>query len=509
MWTPSTGQPGCEFRNAGFFCAKSAQPCVEPTSVSLDRIEITPVVALVGEILQHRGTGYLTVLRPPARRILYWAHGDLVMFLSSEHGDSLPAFLVRHSVLSRDKAIELFGDDPTEAVAKFHEAGLLDLSSRQTLLRQWLLDQLAPIFSLDDGTAVFTDEEALPPEKRIFLSSTAALVVEAIRGITSGLVLRRFLGDMKRTIQQARDSHFAIESLPLSDAEIAVAHSLTAPESIESFLRHHAALSGIAAKVVVMMLALGIYAVVEVTQHSAVDAADTQRDLELLAAIGSADQRSLRVVAFSRQLAALDHYQVLQVPRAAPRSQITIGVEMARKRYDPASYPPPMSDTLGTILRRIDEASEVLLDSGRRAAYDRLLQGQSGEEAQTIQQRLTRRTIAEQNYLKARELATQGDFYGAIVLLRQAVNFAPDYMEAWHLLGSCQERNPKWRREAAESFQRALSINPENKEAMISLGDLYRSEGMITRAQTCYQDVLRIAPDNVQAQQRLQALAKK
>ena len=95
------------------------------------------------------------------------------------------------------------------------------------------------------------------------------------------------------------------------------------------------------------------------------------------------------------------------------------------------------------------------------------------------------------------------------MLLKQTVNFAPDHAEAWHLLGSCQERNPKWRREAAESFQRALSLDPNSVDALISLGDLYETEGLTSRAQSCYEDALKIAGDNQQAKSRLAGLQKK
>lgn len=44
---------------------------------------------------------------------------------------------------------------------------------------------------------------------------------------------------------------------------------------------------------------------------------------------------------------------------------------------------------------------------------------------------------------------------------------------------------------------------------MISLGDLYKVEGLISRAQSCYDDVLKIAPDNQQAKSRLDALKKR
>jgi tetratricopeptide (TPR) repeat protein len=480
-------------------------------TVSLERIEITPFVVVAGEILQNRRTGYLSILQGTLRKVLYFSQGELIMSVSAAPEDSLPQYLVRRGVLTSDDAARLFDGDPNDAVGHLHEAGIMDLSTRQTLLRDWLAAQVLPLFSLDEGTAAFTEDEALPPEKRVFLQSTAALIVDGVRSIANGLVLRRSLGDLKRRIHPAREPRYNVESLPLNPQERAIVSALTEPESIEVFLRRFASQSVLVAKVVISMLALGIFTVYEerAEQHSAADSADMQRDLELLAAIGSSDQRSLRAVAFSRQLATLDHYQVLDIPRAATRAQIVTAHENMKKTYDPAAFPPIVRESLMTIHRRLDEALDTLSYAARRAEYDKLLHQRRGEGAASIQQRLTQRSIADQNYLKAQELTNQGDYYGAIVLLRQCVHFVPDHADAWALLGACQERNPRWRRDAAESFQMALSINPNNVEAMISLGDLYRAQGMISRAQTCYEDVIKISPENQQAKTRLAALKKK
>jgi tetratricopeptide (TPR) repeat protein len=479
-------------------------------SVSLERIEVTPFAVIAGEILQNRKTGYLTILKPPIRKVLYWSQGEVVMAASAAPEDSLGEFLVRRAAVPTDRAAQLFADDANDVVARVHESGILDMSARQTMLREWLTTQFLPLFSLDEGTAVFTEDEPLAPEKRIFVQSTAALLIEGIRSITNGLVLRRSIGDLKREIEQARGSRFTIEGLPLTEQERHIAASLHAPTTIEAFLKHFSAQSVAGAKVVIAMLALGVYSIVKEREpQSTTDMADMQRDLELLAAIGSSDQRSLRAVAFSRQMSTLDHYQILDVARAATRTQIASSAEMQRKKYDPSTYPPIVRDAVLSIQRRIDEAGDVLKDQSRRAAYDKMLLSGSREGAASIQQRLNQRNIADHNFAKAKELAGQGDYYGAIVLLKQTVNFVPDHADAWALLGACQERNPKWRREAAESFQKALSIDPNNVEVMISLGDLYKTEGMISRAQTCYEDVLKISAENQQAKSRLQALKKK
>ncbi|HEY8713435.1 MAG TPA: tetratricopeptide repeat protein [Thermoanaerobaculia bacterium] len=481
--------------------------------MSLERIEITPFAVIVGDILQNRGTGHLAIIRPPMRKVLYWSQGELVLITSTAPEDSLGDFLVRRGVIAPDRAMQMVSEDPTEVVSKFHEAGMLELSWRQTLLREWVATQFVPLFSLDEGTCLFTEDTAIEPERRVFLQSTGALVLEGVRAITNGLVLRRSLGDLKREIAWARDSRFNVDAIPLTDGERKIAMQVAnEPQTIESFLKHFTTDSVTAAKVVIGMLALGLYAIVEFRSapQPQVSFDDMQRDLELLAAIGSSDQRSLRAVALSRQMPSMDHYQLLDVPRMATRAQIISQGDEQKKKYDPLTFPPIVRDAVSAISRRVDEALGVLKEAGQRASYDKLLSERGSRASDgSMHQRLTQRSIAEQNFNKARDLVVQGDYYGAIVLLKQSVEYTPDNAQAWFLLGTCQERNPKWRREAAESFQMALSIDPNFIDAMISLGDLYKLEGLISRAQACYEDVLKISPENPQAKSRVQALKKR
>jgi len=479
--------------------------------VSLERIEITPFAVIAGEILQQRRTGSLTIVQAPLRRNLYWAQGELALITSASPEDSLADFLVRRGVMTADRALPLTAADPLEAAAKFHESGLLDMSSRQTLLREWMTSLFIPLFSMDEGTAAFTDADAIEPEKRVFLQSMPAVVLDGIRGITNGLVLRRSLGDLKRTIEPD-DTAISLDAVPLTDAERKIAEALNEPQTIETFLKQFTSDSVTAARVVIAMMTLGLFSVVTQTRAvaAAIDDSDMHRDLELLAAIGSNDQRSLRAVALSRQLQSMDHYQLLEIPRAAVRGTIIAAADQKKHQYNPSTYPPVVSDALAAINKQITEAAAVLENPVRRSAYDKLLDQRTGRGGgDELQRRAAQRSIANQNFQRARELSATGDYYGAIVLLKQTVNFAPDHAEAWHLLGACQERNPKWRRDAAESFQRALSLDPNSVEVLISLGDLYRTEGLISRAQSCYEDVLKIAADHPEAKSRLAGIRKK
>jgi curved DNA-binding protein CbpA len=481
--------------------------------VSLERIEITPFAVIAGEILQQRRTGSLTILQARLRKTLYWSQGELSLITSATSDDSLAEFLIRRGVLSPDQALQLATSDPSHAVATFHESGLFDMSKRQTLLREWLTLQFVPLFSLEEGTAAFSDDQAIDPEKRVFLQSTAAVVLDGIRAITNGLVLRRSLGDLTRTIAPDPDERSILDITPLTDTERRLADGLSAPQTIESFLKQFAADSLTAARVVITMMTLGVFVVVDNVPAQApasLDDADTQRDLEILAALGPNDERSLRAVAFSRQLASMDHYHLLDVPRASTRGHIIAAAEEQKRRYDPATFPGVVKDAVSAISKRIDEAAAILENPARRQAYDKLLtQGPTGAGSDDLQRRAARRSIARQNYQRAQELSASGDYYGAIILLKQAVAYAPDHAEAWHLLGACQERNPKWRRDSAESFQRSLSLNPNSIDTLISLGDLYRGEGLTARAQSCYEDALKIDAENAQARGRLAAITKR
>jgi hypothetical protein len=478
--------------------------------VSLERIEITPFAVIAGEIVQERRTGSLTIVHAPLRRNLYWAQGELALITSTSPEDSLSDFLVRRGVVTLERALPLAAADPIEAASRFHEAGLFDMSARQTLLREWMTSLFVPLFSLDEGTAAFTDSEAIDPDKRVFLQSMPAVVLDGIRGITNGLVLRRSLGDLKRTIEPDDSASISLDAVPLTDAERRIAEALNEPQTIETFLKQFTSDSVTAARVVISMMTLGLFSVVTQTRTvAAIDDSDMHRDLELLAAIGSNDQRSLHAVAVSRQLASMDHYQLLGLPRAAMRGAIVHAGDQKKHEYNPSTYPPVVKDALAAINKRITEAVAVLENPVRRSAYDKLLEQRTGRGGDELQRRATQRSIATQNFQRARELSATGDYYGAIVLLKQTVNFAPDHAEAWHLLGACQERNPKWRRDAAESFQRALSLDPNSVEVLISLGDLYRTEGLISRAQSCYEDVLKLAPDHPEAKSRLAGIRKK
>lgn len=478
--------------------------------MSLERLELTPFPTLLGEMITERKTGFLTVHAGGARRNIYASLGEIVMVTSDALEDSLADYLVRKGLVEPEAGRQLAEKNPVDLVLHFHDMELSTPASRQSLLREWVASIIVPLFTFDQGTASFTSDEPLDPDQRVFVS-TPALVLAGVREITNGLILRRSLGDLKREISQDAEPRFTLERLPLLDDERKIAESLTEPKTIEAFLREFQGDSLTTARVVIALLTLGVYGVLEPSDarnRDAVDDEQTHKDLQLLAVLGPGDARSLHAVAFARQLSQFDLYRVLDVPRAALRAQIVKRVEDMKREYDPKGYPAVTREYIDLIHRKVDEAARILSDVNRRSEYDKMLAASRRDDSVSIQQRLTRRSIAEQNFRRSQDLSVSGDYWGAIVLLRQAVKFAPDHAQAWYLLGTCLEQNPQWKRETVEAYQRALSLDPNMVDAMLSLGDLYRGQGMVSRAVACYEDALQIAPDNSLAKTRLKNLGK-
>lgn len=477
--------------------------------MSLQRLELTPFSSLLAEIITEKKTGYLTVHAGGARRNIYWSLGEIVMVTSDAPEDSLADYLVRKELIDANAGRRLAESDPVELVLHFHDLELSTPSSRQSILREWVASIIVPLFAMDQGTAAFTPDDPLDPDRRIFVS-TPAIVLQGVRDITNGLILRRSLGDLKRDIGHAPEPRFSLERLPLLDDERRIAESLNEPKPIEAFLKEFPGDSLTTARVVIALLTLGVFAVLEPAnvRSAEIDDEQTQKDLQLLAVLGPGDARSLQAVALARQMGGFDLYRVLDVPRAALRAQIVKKAEDLKQQYDPAKFPPITREYIDTIRRKVDEALHVLSDPSRRAEYDKMMAASRRDDTISVQQRLTRRSIAEQNFRRAQELSITGDYWGAIVLLRQAVEFAPDHSTAWYLLGTCLEQNPKWQREAVEAYQRSLSLDPNYIEAMLSLGDLYRKQGMVSRAVACYEDALQIDGENALAKARLKNVGK-
>lgn len=86
-----------------------------------------------------------------------------------------------------------------------------------------------------------------------------------------------------------------------------------------------------------------------------------------------------------KSILAQDHYELLEVHRFAPKSDIVKAYHRLKSAFDPdsvATYSLFSSDELRMISARVDEAFRVLIDERKKEIYDKWLDARSrGEDA--------------------------------------------------------------------------------------------------------------------------------
>ena len=88
-------------------------------------------------------------------------------------------------------------------------------------------------------------------------------------------------------------------------------------------------------------------------------------------------------------------------------------------------------------------------------------------------------------FQEATQAYDKTDFWEAIQFCREAIELVNDEAEYFYLLGRALARNPSWRKEAEENLRIASSLDPTNADYFLTLGELYRREGVASRAKKC------------------------
>jgi tetratricopeptide (TPR) repeat protein len=477
-------------------------------TLALVRMEIVPFAAVLARIIPPRRTGTLLVAHPQGRRVLHWVKGELVMIEAGNPQESLAAFLHGEGLLDLESCKVIDEGPPIEIVQRFDRlaGSQFDSARRQQILRDWVRAATRPLFSLDSGTAAFQKDDALDPARRIFVGPVAAWVLDGVRSITNGLILRNALGNLERLIELRDEPVVPLDEIPLEENERQLLEPLSTPQKAGAFVRGAGTESTIAARLVIALSALGTVGAPDKRSRPQAlpkSHGQVEQDLAIMAAIGSNDQRSIQALSLARRLERTSLEEILGMSLKTAGAQVDLRLTQMLREYDPATFPPMMREPVQQIRDYLERARKTIASPASRAAA-------SGDNLiGDVMQRGAQLEIARVNLRRAKELTIKGDFYGAIVLLKEVVRFDPESAEAWHLLASCQERNPQWRRDAATNYLKALAVDPTYVEAMISLGNLYRSEGLASRAVHFFEEALTIQPDHPIAIKRLTELGVK
>ena len=218
----------------------------------------------------------------------------------------------------------------------------------------------------------------------------------------------------------------------------------------------------------------------------------------------------------------LDHWQVLGLDRDATLDQVKHAFNEKALRFHPDRHRQIESsifqEKLSFVFNRVSEAFQTLSKRVEASRYEKLAEKEAQYEKQRSdwhkpaapvqsdrpkppEEKREPKTqdpkLVKTLFVRAKRAYDNKDYWACIQLCRQAVEISNDQAEHFHLLGLALSQNPKWRVDAEQNLKIATRLDPWKPEYFIALGELYKREGLQSRADRMFEQARAIDPTNV------------
>jgi tetratricopeptide (TPR) repeat protein len=176
---------------------------------------------LLRELYVGRRTGTLTLVKTDEKQSLRVRRGHIVNAHTTVKTERLGETLVNRGLLTEDdfaRATEVALQGNKRLGEAFLELGIMDESGLEDAVALHVHTLLAKVFTWDEGTYNFDEEEETPGELTLKLS-TADLILEAVRAITDPDVVVYLLGDRDGVLALSSDPLLRFQQLKLSPTD--------------------------------------------------------------------------------------------------------------------------------------------------------------------------------------------------------------------------------------------------------------------------------------------------
>ena len=176
---------------------------------------------LLRELYVGRRTGTLTLTKGDEQQSVRVRRGHIVNAHTTVKSERLGETLVARGLLTEDdfaRATEVALQDNKRLGQAFLELGIMDESGLEDAVALHVYTLLSKVFTWDEGTYSFEEEEESPGELTLKLS-TADLILDAVRVISDPDVVRYLLGDRDRVLALSSDPLLRFQQLRLSPAD--------------------------------------------------------------------------------------------------------------------------------------------------------------------------------------------------------------------------------------------------------------------------------------------------
>lgn len=197
----------------------------------------------------------------------------------------------------------------------------------------------------------------------------------------------------------------------------------------------------------------------------------------------------------------VNYYHLLGLPDSAPIETVKASYFKFSEKYHPDRIqvaPDSTAKIKATeVFAEINRAFEVLSNKEKKSDYD--VRGRNPEEPPTPATSGEKVKQARQLYLKANALYKKKHYPQAAGVMEEAVRLDDKKPSFFLLLGLCQAKSAETVKSAEQNLKKASEMEPWNADPVFALGELYRSENFLKKADHHFKKALELNLDHTLA----------
>ena len=189
-----------------------------------------------------------------------------------------------------------------------------------------------------------------------------------------------------------------------------------------------------------------------------------------------------------------DYYMILGIPKTATQAQIKEAyLKLARVNHPDRFQDPEKRTQAAETIQTINESYNHLRDQKLRREYDESL----------ARVALPPHEQAERYYKNGMMREELTEYTEALKFFYEAMQLEPENALYIGAAARVMSMDKAQMRQAAELFNKAIALDPKQKELYLELGALMQRAGLPTRARRIFESGLQQHPDDPELQQLL------
>jgi tetratricopeptide (TPR) repeat protein len=503
----------------------------------------TPIFELLRGVHVGSKSGHLHFFHGGSRRSLRFLEGQVLHGTSDTRGEHLGDVLVRYGRLRQDdldQAVAVVLRDRRRLGGVLLTMGLLDRAGLDVAVGLHAREILFDAMGRGDGSFSFEESgpEPLGPDDAASNLSTVELILEAARRVQDPAVVQRVLRKLDQIPVVARDAFNRFRNIALTPADGFLLSRIDGKAMARDLFKLIPLPAEDVERSLYSLLSSGVVEYRTAAEQAAAaprafpraapppgphpsaftpahptGASEARRDLEAEKARREAEDKAVEATrvmileALERQ-EGKDLFEFIGVPRGATDVQVREAYFRMAKHFHPDTRLDPrlsdLQDKRNAIFLRLGEAYEALRTPASRARYAASLGAVQGGPADEppVSDAAHEAWLAQESVAAAEEHHREGRYWDAIQLLESTIPRleGAQRMRARVALARAQMKNPNWVKRAEGALHALLSEHPHSVDALLALGELYRSTQMRSRALAMYRRALEIDRENRDAQ---------